>query len=153
MPKTRPSIPLNDGILNILRARVEVTCEPPGVNAHCLLALLVCENVGGSHNDCSRNGVPPPAWRHHPRNWRAVDGKTKDHGEVLYTHRGLPTQKVECVGLWMPPVYKCRQHGGVYHRQTTGDGASKRQEPRMSYERRESLIPRQGDARADPERG
>jgi hypothetical protein len=47
MPKTRPSIPLNDGVLSTLRAGVKVSCEPPGVNAHRLLVLLVCGNVGG----------------------------------------------------------------------------------------------------------
>jgi hypothetical protein len=40
MPKTRPSIPLNDGVLSILRTGVEVSCEPPGVNARRLLVLL-----------------------------------------------------------------------------------------------------------------
>jgi hypothetical protein len=47
MPKTRPSIPLNDGVLSTPRARVEVSCEPPRVNDHRLIVLLVCGNVGG----------------------------------------------------------------------------------------------------------
>jgi hypothetical protein len=64
------------------------------VNAYHLLVLLVCENVKGSQADSSRDGVPPPGWRHHPRNWCAIDGKTKDHGDVLQHHHGLPTWKV-----------------------------------------------------------
>jgi hypothetical protein len=81
MPKTRPSIPLNDGVLSILRTGVEVSCEPPGVNARRLLVLL--GTSGGSKADSSPDGVPPPAWRHHLRNRHAVNGETKDHGDIL----------------------------------------------------------------------
>jgi hypothetical protein len=153
MPKTKLSIPLNDGLLSILRAGVEVSYEPPGVNTRRLLVLLVYRNVGGSKADSSPDGVPPPVWRHRPRNWHAVDGETKDHGDILQHHRGLPTQKVERVGLHTPPVHKCHQRGGVHHRQSTGDEASKRQERRTSYERRVPLVPQQGAMRADPKRG
>jgi hypothetical protein len=96
---------MNDGVLSILRTGVKVSCEPLGVNAHRLLVLLVCRNIGGSNVDSSPNGVPLPAWRHSPRNRCAVDGETKDHGNVLQRHRGLPTQEVERVGLWTPPVH------------------------------------------------
>jgi hypothetical protein len=153
MSKTRPSIPLNDGVLSILRTGVKVSCEPPGVNAHRLLVLLVWGNVGESKVDSSPNGVPPPAWRHRPRNRRVVDGETKDHSNVLQCHRGLPTWKVERVGLRTPPVHKCRQCGGVHHRQTTGDKVSKRQEPCMAYKWRVPLVPREGVVRADPKQG
>jgi hypothetical protein len=47
MLKTRPSIPLNDGVLSILRAGVKVSCELPGVDVHRLPVLLVHGNVGG----------------------------------------------------------------------------------------------------------
>jgi hypothetical protein len=130
MPKARSSILLNDGVLRTLRVGVEVSCEPPGVNAHSLLVLLVCGNIGGSHANSSPDRDPPPA-----TNRCVVDGKTKDHDDILQHHRGLPTQKVEHVGLWVPPVHKCRQRGGVHHRQITDDKLSKRQEPRTPYER------------------
>jgi hypothetical protein len=142
MPKTRSTIPLNDGVFSTLWAGVKVSCEPPRVNAHRLLVLLVCGNVGGSHADSSPDGVPPPAWRHHPTNRRAVDGKTKDHGDVLQCHCGLPTRKVECVGLRTPLIHKCHQRGGVHHRQTAGDELSKWQETHTPYERLIPLIPR-----------
>jgi hypothetical protein len=153
MPKTRPSIPLNDGVLSILQTGVEVSYEPPGVNACHLLVLLVCRNVKGLKVDSSPDGVPPPAWRHRPRNRCAVDGETKDHGDVLQCHCGLPTRKVERVGLRMPLVHKCHQCGGVHHRQTAGDEASKQQEPRTTYEWRVPLVPHHRAMRANPEWG
>jgi hypothetical protein len=122
------------------------------VNAHRLPVLLVCMNVGGSQADRSHDGVPPLGWRHCPRNRCAVDGKTEDHGDVLQRHHGLPTRKVECVGLQTPPVYKCRQRGGVHHRQMARHETSKRQEHITSYERRVPLVPRQGVVRTDLER-
>jgi hypothetical protein len=131
-----------------------VRCEPPGVNAHHLLVLVVCGNVRGRLNaDSSPDRVPPPSWKHRPTNWSAVDGKTKDHGGVLQRHRHLNGRKVDRVGLRTPPVHRCRQHGGVHYRQTAGDEPSKQQEPRTLYEWRIPLIPRQGVARVDPERG
>jgi hypothetical protein len=57
----------------------------------------------------------------------------------------------ERVGLQMPLVHKCRQRGGVHHRQIAEHEASKRQEPGTSYERRVLLIPRQGVVRVDLE--
>jgi hypothetical protein len=108
MPKTRPSIPLNDGVLSTLKAGVEVSCELPRVNARRLPVLLVYGNIGVSQADSRHDGVPPPAWRHRPTNRSVINGKTKDHGDVLQRHRGLPTRKVEHVGLWTPPVHKCR---------------------------------------------
>jgi hypothetical protein len=116
MPKTTSSIPLNDGVLSTPWAGVEVSCEPPKVNARRLPILLVYRNVRGSHADSSPDGVRSLAWRDHPTNQHAVDGKTKDHGNVLQHHRGLPTWKVEHVDLWTPPVHKCHQHGRVHHR-------------------------------------
>jgi hypothetical protein len=55
MPKRRPTIPLNDDVLSILQTGVEVSCEPPGVNTHHLLVLLVCGNVEGSKANSSPN--------------------------------------------------------------------------------------------------
>jgi hypothetical protein len=74
MPKTRLSIPLNDGVLSILRIGVKLSCEPPRVNAHHLIVLLFCGNIEGSKTNSSPDRVPPPSWRHRPRNWRAIDG-------------------------------------------------------------------------------
>jgi hypothetical protein len=142
--KTRPSIPLNDGVLSILQTGVEVRHEPPRVNTHHLFVLLVCGNVRGSKAGSSPNGVPPPAWRHRPRNWCVVDRKTKDHGDILQHHRGLPTRKVEHVGLRTPLVHKRRQRGIIHHRQTADDEVSKRQKPCMAYERHVPLVPHQG---------
>jgi hypothetical protein len=122
------------------------------VNIRRLHVLLVYRNVRGSQADSSRDGVPPPGWRHRPRNWCAVNGKTEDHGDVMQRHRGLPTQKVERVGLQTPPVYKCRQRGKVHHRQMAGHETSKRQEPGTPYEQRVPLVPQQGVVRTDPER-
>jgi hypothetical protein len=116
MTMTRPSIPLNDGILSTLREGVKVSCEPPGVDARRLPVLLVCGNIRGLQANSSPDEVPPPAWSHRPRNRTAIDGKTKDHGDILQRHRGLATRKVKRVGLRMPPVDKCRQRGGVHHR-------------------------------------
>jgi hypothetical protein len=59
MTKTRSSRPLNDGVLNILRAGVEVSCEPPRVDDHRLPVLLVRRNVKGSQADSSPDEVPP----------------------------------------------------------------------------------------------
>jgi hypothetical protein len=125
MPKTRPSIPLNDGVLSTFRAGVKISCEPPSVNAHHLLVLLVCGNIEGSQADSSPDRVPPPAWVHRPTNRCAINGKTKDHDDILQHHRGLSTRKVEHVGLYTPPVVMCRQHGGVHHQQIAGDEPSK----------------------------
>jgi hypothetical protein len=121
------------------------------VNAHRLPILLVCRNVRGSQVDSSRDGVPPPGWRHRPINRCAIDGKTEDHGNVLQHHRDLPTWKVERVGLRTSPVYKCHQRGRVHHRPMAGHDTSKRQEPDTPYEWRIPLIPRQGAVRTDPE--
>jgi hypothetical protein len=60
------------------------------------------------------------------------------------SHHCFPTRKVKRVGLRTAPVHKCRQCGRVHHRQTTGDEASKQQEPRTAYEHHIPLIPRQG---------
>jgi hypothetical protein len=130
MPKTRPSIPLNDGVLSTLRAGVEVSCEPPGVDARQLLVLLVCGKVGGSNADSFPDTVPPTTWRHRPTDRSVIDGKTNDHAGVLQHHRGLATRKVERVGLRMPLVHKSHQRGGVHHQQIACDELSKRQEPR-----------------------
>jgi hypothetical protein len=121
------------------------------VSARRLPVLLVCRNIRGSQADSCRDRVPPPSWRHRPRNWCAVDGKTDDHGDVLQHHHDLPTQKVERVGLQTPSVYKCHQRGRVHHRQMVGHDTSKRQEPGTPYERCVPLVPRQGDVRMDPE--
>jgi hypothetical protein len=51
MPKTRPSVPLNDSVLSILRIGVKVSYEPTGVDAQRLLVLLVYGNVEGSNAD------------------------------------------------------------------------------------------------------
>jgi hypothetical protein len=142
MSKTRPSIHLNDGVLSILWTGVEGSCEPPEVNTCCLLVLLVCGNVGGSHADSSPDGVPPLAWRHRPKNQCAVNGKTKDHGDVLQCQRDLSTWKAKPVGLVTPPVHKCRQRGRVHHQQTVSDEASKQQETCTAYEWCVPLIPR-----------
>jgi hypothetical protein len=141
MPNTRPNIPLNVCILSTLRACVQVSCEPPGVNAHHFLVLLI-------HGDVRGGGQMPIASTmvslhpvHQLRNRSSVDGKTKDHGDILQYHRGLATRKVECVGLWTPLVHKCHQHDGVHQRQTAGKELSKRQEPRMMYEQLLPVIP------------
>jgi hypothetical protein len=152
MPKTRSSIPLNDGILSTLRPGVEVSCEPPRVNARRLLVLLVCGNIGRSHTDSSPDRVPPPTWRQCPTNRRVIDGKTKDHDDILQRHCGLPTRKVEHVYLRTSPVHKCHQRGRIHHRQIVGNEPSKRYEPRTPYERRVPFISRQGAMRADTER-
>jgi hypothetical protein len=108
---------------------------------------------GGSQVDSSPDKVPPSAWSHRPTNWTAVDGKTNVHGDVLQCHRGLATRKVKRVGLQTPPVDKCHQWGGVHHRQTTSDEASKRQEPHTAYEWHVPLVPHLGVVHADPEWG
>jgi hypothetical protein len=63
MSKTRLSIPVNNGVLNILRARVEVSCEPPGVNAHHLSVLLIYGNIGGGGG---RRPIVAPTESLHP---------------------------------------------------------------------------------------
>jgi hypothetical protein len=125
MPNTRPNIPLNDCVLSTLRAGVEVSCEPPGVHTRHLLVLLICGDVGGLNADSLSDGIPPPDGRYHPTNRSAVDGKTKDHSDVLQCHRGLTTWKVKRVGLQTPPIHKCYQCGRVHQRQTVGDKSSK----------------------------
>jgi hypothetical protein len=152
MSNKRPNIPLNDCVLSTFRAGIEVNCEPPGVHVHRLPILLICWDVRGSKANRLSNGVPPPGRRHHPTNRRAIDGKTKDHGDVLQRHRDLAIRKVERVGLRTPPVHKCHQRGGVHQWQTTIGEPSKRQDPCTMYERLIPLIPRQGAMRADPER-
>jgi hypothetical protein len=67
-----------------------------------------------------------------------------------YLRMGHHTQKVECVGLWMPPVHKCHQRGGVHQRQTAGDEPSKWQEPHMPYEWLIPVVPHQGAMCAGP---
>jgi hypothetical protein len=91
MPNTRPNIPPNDCVQSTLWVGVEVRCEPPGVHSHHLLVLLIRGDVSGSNADILSNGVPPPGGRHEPTNRSAVDGKTKDHGDVLQRHHGLAT--------------------------------------------------------------
>jgi hypothetical protein len=152
MSKTRLIIPLNDYVLRTLWAGVEVSCEPPEVHTHRLLVLLICRNIGGLNVDSFSDRVPSLGRRHRPTNRSVVDGKTKDHGDVLQHHCGHATRKVQHVGLWMPLVHKCHQRGGVHHRKTVGDEPSKRQEHRMPYERLIPLVPHQGVVRADPER-
>jgi hypothetical protein len=99
MSKTRPSITLNDSVLSTLRAGVEVSCEPHGVDPLRLLVLLVCGNIKWSNADSSLDGVPPPIWKHRATNQSAVDEKTNDHDDVLQRHRGLITRKVERVDI------------------------------------------------------
>jgi hypothetical protein len=105
MSKTRPSITLNDSVLSTLRAGVEVSYEPHGVDPLHLLVLLVCGNIEWLNAESSLDGVPPPIW-HRATNRSAVDGKTNDHDDVLQRHRGLVTRKMERVDLWMPSVHK-----------------------------------------------
>jgi hypothetical protein len=64
MPLTRPSIPLNDGVLSTLRAGAKVRCEPPRVNTRHLPLLLVHRNIKGLQANSSPDGVPPPIWSH-----------------------------------------------------------------------------------------
>jgi hypothetical protein len=152
MSNTRPNVHLNDCVLSTIRAGVEVSCEPPGVHAHHLPILLIRWDIGGSKANRLSDGVPPPGRRHHPTNRSAIDGKTKDHGNILQHHRALARQKVERVGLWMPPVHECRQRGGIHQQQTTVDEPSKWQETPTTYEQLIPLVPRQGVVRVDPER-
>jgi hypothetical protein len=86
------------------------------VHTRRLLVLLIHGDVGGggSNADSLSDGVPPPGGRYQPTNRSDVDEKTKDHYDVLQHHCGLTTGKVEHVGLRMPPIHKCRQHGGVH---------------------------------------
>jgi hypothetical protein len=129
-----------------------VSGQPPGVHARHLPVLLIqCDGRGPKANRLS-DGVPPLGRRHHPTNRSVVDGKTKDHDDILQHHRDLARWKVERVGLRMPPVHERRQRGGVHQRQTAGDKPSMWQEPRTTYERLIPLVPRQGAMRADPER-
>jgi hypothetical protein len=151
MSNTRPNIPLNDGILSTLWAGAEVSCEPPGVHAHRLPVLLIPWDIGGSKANQLSNGVPPPGRRHHPTNRSVIHGKTKDHGDVLQRHHDLAKQKVECVGLLMPPVHECRQRSDIHQRQTAVHELSKRQEPHTMYERLVPLVPLQGLVCADPQ--
>jgi hypothetical protein len=141
---TRPNIPLKDYVLSTLWAGVEVTGEPPGVHARHLLVLLIWCDVRGSKANRMSDGVPPLGRRHHPTNRSAIDGKTKDHGDVLQHHRDLTRRKVECMGLGTPPVHDRRQHGGVHQRQTAGDEPSKWHEPCTMYEWLVPLVPHQG---------
>jgi hypothetical protein len=130
----------------------EVSCESPRMHAHRLLILLIHWDVRGSNANGLSNGVPPPGKRHHPTNRSAIDGKTKDHGDVLQHHRDLARRKVEHVGLWTPPVHECHQRGGIHQWQTMVDEPSKWQEPRTMYERLIPLVRVQGSVRVDPER-
>jgi hypothetical protein len=121
------------------------------VHARRLLVLLIREHVRGSNADSLSYRVLPPGGRHHPTNRSDVDGKTKDHDDIMRRHCSLATRKVERVRLWTPPVHKCCQRGGVHQRQAAcGDEPKKRQEPRTTYERLIPLIPRQGALRVDP---
>jgi hypothetical protein len=126
MSNTRPNIPLNDSIISTLWAVAEVSCEPLRVHARCLSVLLIQCNIRGSKANCLSDRVSPLDRSHHPTDWSAVDGKTKDHGDVLQRHRDLARWKVECVGLRTPPVHEHHQRGGVHQRQTVGDEPSKR---------------------------
>jgi hypothetical protein len=106
-----------------------VSCEPPGMHACRLLVLLTPWDIRGSKANGLFDGVPLPGRRHHLTNRSVVDGKTKDHGDIQQHHRDLTRWKVEPVGLRMPPVHECHQHGGGHQRQTTVDEPSKWQEP------------------------
>jgi hypothetical protein len=117
-----------------------------------LLVLLIPWDVGSSKANGLRDGVPQPGRRHHPTNRSAVNGKTKDHGDVLQRHHDLARRKVERVGLRTPPVHESHQRGGIHQRQTAVDEPSKRQEPRTTYEQLIQQVPVQGGMRADPER-
>jgi hypothetical protein len=152
MSNTRPNIHLNDDVLSTLRAGAKVSCEPPGVHAHRPPVLLIPWVVGGSKANRLSNGVPPPGRRHHPTNRSAVDGKTKDHDEVLQRHRDHPRRKVEHVGPRTPLVHECHQHGSVHQWQTVVHEPRKRQEPCTTYEWLTPLVPLQGAVRADLER-
>jgi hypothetical protein len=117
-----------------------------------LLVLLIPWDVGRSKANGLRDGVPQPGRRHHPTNRSAVNGKTKDHGDILQRHHDLARRKVERVGLRTPPVHESHQCGGIHQRQTAVDEPSKRQEPRTTYEQLIQQVPVQGGMRADPER-
>jgi hypothetical protein len=112
-----------------------VSGEPPRVHTHRLHVILIRCNVRGSKANRMSDGVPPPDRRHHPTNQSAVDGKTKDHDDVLQRHRDLARRKVERVGLQMPLIHEHRKRGGVHQRHTTGHEPSKGQELRLTYER------------------
>jgi hypothetical protein len=144
MSSTRPNIPLNDCVLSTLRASVKVSCEPPGVHARHLPIFLIRGDVRKSKSNHLSDGVPPPGRRHHPTNRSTVDGKTKNHGDVLQRHHNLARRKVEHVGLRMPPVHKCRQRGSVHQRQPAVDELSKRQKPCTTYDRLVPLVPHWG---------
>jgi hypothetical protein len=119
----------------------------------CRLPILLIRcDVGGSKANRLSDRLPPPGGRHHPTNRRAIDGKTKDHGDVLQCHCDLVRWKVDCVGLRAPPVHERRQRSGVHQRQAAGDEPSKRQEPCTTYEWLIPHIPRQRVVHADPER-
>jgi hypothetical protein len=86
MPNTGPNITLNDRVLSTLWIGVEVSREPLRVHARHLSILLICGDVGGggsSKANSLSDGVPPPSRRHHPTNRSVIDGKTKDHGDIL----------------------------------------------------------------------
>jgi hypothetical protein len=117
-----------------------------------LLVLLIPWDIGGSKVNGLSDGVPPPGRRHHPTNRSTVDGKTKDHGDVLQRHRDLARREVEHVGLQTPPVHECHQRGGVHQWQTAVDEPSKQQEPCTTFEWLVPLLPVQGVVRTDPER-
>jgi hypothetical protein len=87
MSNTRPNITLNDCVLSTLRIVVEVSCEPLGGHACRLLVLLIWCDVGESKANRLSDGVPPLGRSHHPTNRSAIDGKTKDHGDVLQRSR------------------------------------------------------------------
>jgi hypothetical protein len=97
MSNTRQNIPLNDCILNTLRAGVEVSCEPPGVHVRCLLVLLIHGDVRGSNVDSLPDRVPPPGGKQHLTNGSAVDGKTKDQGGILQLCASRPSWYVSVI--------------------------------------------------------
>jgi hypothetical protein len=114
MHKKRVSVPLNHCVLSALQAGVKVSCEPTRVDTRRLLVHLVCRHVGGSNAGSSPDNVPPPPWRHWPTNQSVVNGKTKDHGDILKHHRGIAAHKVERVGLQTSLVHLCCQCHGVH---------------------------------------
>jgi hypothetical protein len=44
---------MNDSIISVLWASIEVSCEPPRVGTRCLLVLLARDNIGGGEGRMS----------------------------------------------------------------------------------------------------
>jgi hypothetical protein len=53
------------------------------MHARRLHVLLIPWDVGRSKANGLSDGVPPPGRRQHPTNRSVIDGKTKDHDDVL----------------------------------------------------------------------